>query len=195
MAQLPPPPAQVPAAPPSSRSRSRKVGALVVLFLVGSVIGGLGIWLLTPRPCDDAGFVSERFGYCVDTPQGWVASQAADEPSGSDAFRGETTAGVVWIEAFDLRSGEDLTGFAERVRGLDAAQGFDLSDPSPGIVGEVEASEWEVVVSSPSGDTFVREIVVVQGDVGWRLQIAYPAEGDDSDGDDVESLLNSWRFA
>jgi hypothetical protein len=185
----------MPEPPPKRRSIWRVVVVLAGLFAVGA-LGGFGVATLLERgPCEGASFVSTAYGYCVDTPEGWDASPAADEPSGVDAFRDTDAATVVYVEAVRLpEAGAALADFADSVRVDDSLSGLALTEIESGVLAETPSLEWDVVTSADG--VVMREIVTIRGGVGWRLQIADPGAGiEDASLAEARELLGSWRFA
>jgi hypothetical protein len=167
---------------------------LVTLFSIGAAAGFVGAGVFRGRPCEGATFVSEAFGYCVDPPNGWLASSAKEELSGVDAFRDGDGSTVIYVEAVRLGGGVDLDAFASRMRALDADAGHELSDARAFELGGVPALGWDVRLEGPTGPMVVREIVTVAGAAGWRLQWAHPGLDPAAD-EEARSLLQSWRFS
>jgi hypothetical protein len=185
----------VPDPPPKPWSRTKVVAVLAALFAVGAAVGFGGAMLLERGPCEGASFVSEAYGYCVDTPAGWESSSAADEPSGVDAFRDTAGATVVYVEAVRLAEGDDLHAFATSMRVSASMNGFAVTDPVPGTLGGAPSLEWDAVSSQDDLRIVVREIVSIRGGVAWRLQIADGATPEAPDLDAARELLDTWRFA
>jgi hypothetical protein len=189
-------PPAAPAAPPARRRRLWPALLLAGCFAAGA----LGAYLAVrsdpaPDACLGAAFVSEAFGYCVDPPAGWVASQGADEPTGVDAFRIASAPTVVFVEAVELSEGQELDAFVAELRARSEAQGYAPGPQSFGTLAGEPTVQWEIRVSSPEGDTVVREIAVVRDDIGWRLQVADSADRWPTSAREIEALLDSWRFA
>lgn len=189
-AEVPPPPP-----PPAKRFSLKVVAVLTALFVVGAA-GGFGVAsLLQGGPCDDATFVSVAYGYCVTVPAGWEPSHAAEEPSGVDAFRDTDAPTVVYIEAIRLPEGDGLQEFAKAMRVQDSLNGFAVTDPEPGTLGEARSLEWDARGPFAGDDVVVREIVAIRGGIGWRLQIAGADVGGEPDLAEARVMLDSWAFA
>jgi hypothetical protein len=188
-------PPAVPDPPPAERSTRRVAVVLAALFAVGALVG-FGVAVLLQRgPCEGASFVSEAYGYCVDTPAGWEASAAADEPSGVDAFRDTDAATIVYVEAVRLAEGDDLESFATTMRVKDSLNGYAVTDPVTGSLGEAPSLEWDAVTSTGDVQIVVRVIVAIRHGVAWRLQIADADAPPEPDLSEARELLDSWRFA
>jgi hypothetical protein len=174
---------------------------VVTLFVVGGVVGFAASALFTTRPCDGAGFVSERYGYCVDTPNGWVASPADQEETGLDAFRRSDAATVVMVQAVRLGEGDDLDAFVRQLRTRDEQAGYAVGKAGTGELAGQATREWQVTVSTDTGDVIVREIATVREGTGWYVQVGdvAPTDGGDAstltESPEIQALLDSWRFA
>ncbi len=183
-------PLEVPAPRPPSRARPWVVlGALV---LVGA--GALAGWLLRPDPCRGATFVSEQFGYCVVTPEGWVASQAQVGDVQLDQFQVPSESATVFVEAVDLTADMGLEDFGELVRQKDEDAGLVPGPVRETRLGGVPAQQWDVTVSSGGGIFKVREVVAVRDEVGWRITLNDTSDGFEAHADDLRRMLDSWRF-
>lgn len=196
---LPPPPGRrarpaIPAPPPATRSRKKTVVVLGVLFAVGALAGFGGAVLLQRGPCEGASFVSDAYGYCVDTPSGWESSPAAEEPSGVDAFRETDGAAVVYVEAVRLPQDQDLDAFATSMRVQDSLNGYAVTDPVPGTLGGAPSLEWDAITGEGDVKIVVREIVSIRDGVAWRLQIADAEATATPDLAEAQELLDTWRF-
>jgi hypothetical protein len=184
----------VPDPPPRPRSKARIAVVLVALFAVGAVAGFGGAMLLDRGPCEGASFVSDAYGYCLDAPEGWDTSAAAEEPSGVDAFRHGDGGTVVYVEATRLAEGQDLQAFADSMRVKDSMKGFAVTDPVTGTLGGAPSLEWDAVSSQAGVRIVVREIVSIRDGVAWRLQIADSDTPEAPDVDGARELLATWRF-
>jgi len=186
----------MPDAPPGRRRRVWPALLLLGCFAAGA----LGAYLAVrsgaaPDPCLGAAFVSDAFGYCVDPPEGWVASQGAAEPTGADAFRIGSAPTVIFVEAVELTDEQGLDAFVADLRARNEAAGYSPGAPSFGTLAGEPMTQWEMRVSSPEGETVVREIAVVRGGFGWRLQVADSVERWPTSSREINALLDSWRFA
>jgi len=185
---------EVPAPPPAGRSRARLAALLIGLLVVG-VASGFGVAMLLGRgPCHGAGFVSDSFAYCVEPPDGWVASPASEGERGTDVFRsqdGTTEIAVVAVASENAT----LQTFAEGLREAASLQGYALGDAVRGSLDGSPTLEWDTRVSLEAREIVIREIVVIREGVAWRLQVA-DVEGTSADGvEEAARLLDSWRFA
>jgi hypothetical protein len=175
-------------------SRWRVWAALGALVLIAGVTG---IWfLLRPDPCRGTNFSSKNFGYCLNVPEGWTAEPAQFGSSVQlDQFAPQSQGATVIVEAVDLQAGADLGGFADFVRGKDKQAGL---DPGPGTsttIDGVAAEEWDMTTSSGGGTTFqLREVVMVKGQVGWRITLNDLADSFGKHSGPFRQMLESWRF-
>lgn len=191
-------PARVPAPPPSHRSKVWTVGVLAT-FLAAGVAGGfvgarmVGPGPASPAPCEDAQFVSQLFGYCMDVPAGWVASHAAEEPSGVDLFTHEATTVEVWVEAVALPEGLGLREAVEQLQAEESGAGLQVTPTRPGDLGGEPSLIWDTL--DEEGRLVAREIAIEHDGALWRLQIALGEEATSKDVSQADELLVTWRFA
>jgi hypothetical protein len=166
----------------------------VLLVLVG-VVTALAGWLAAPGRCDEATFTSDRFGYCVAAPPGWSAEPARVGQTTVDSFLVPDGSAAVFVQAVDLQDGQTLDRFAEFVRALGEQGGYSMGVTSQMEVAGVPALTWEVVASSPTGATRMREVVFVRESTAWRVQFADTAGGFDAHSEAFQQMLASWHFA
>jgi hypothetical protein len=58
-----------------------------------------------------------------------------------------------------------------------------------------DAQQWDVSVTSDSGDRYtMREVVVVHDSVGWRVTLSDRSDGFASSAGALQLMLQSWRF-
>ncbi len=163
------------------------------LLAVGVTAGFVVEMLLGSGPCHEATFESAAFGYCVDTPEGWLVSPASEEEAGADVFRNQDGATVVVVKAVEHESGS-LEAFADSIRKSDSLAGFALGEVEGGNLAGSPTLEWDVRVSTEVSEVLMREIVVIREGKAFRLQIA-DEEGAPPDGvDEATRLVDSWRF-
>ncbi len=182
--------------PPPTASPWRAVGSLVVVV---AIAGGLFAWKLTkPDPCRGLDFKSDLFGYCVNVPEGWSAQPA--QVGGSvnlDQFSPPAQSTVVLVEAHDLTNDMGLQQFADLVRQRDTAAGQKPGPSRRVTIDGADAQEWDLTVASEGAGVSYqeREVVVVRGQVGWRVQLNSPQDRFQEDAGVFQRLLDSWRFA
>jgi len=181
-------------APPAQPSKWRPVIAIGILVGVGL---GVGAFLLfRPDPCSGANFESENFGYCLMVPQGWEAGPArfgADVTL--DQFAPPTGSATVVVEAVDLETGTALNAWSQFVRQRDEDAGLTPGPASESTLAGADALQWDVSVSSEGGNRFLmREVVTVQGDVGWRVTLNDLQSGFDTSAVAFRDMLDSWAF-
>ena len=169
---------------------------LLGVFLVG-LTAVAAFFALRPDPCGETNFESENFGYCLLVPEGWEAGPAqfgADVTL--DQFAPPTGSATVVVEAVDLESGTALDAWSQFVRQRDQDAGLTPGPPSQSTLDGADALQWDVSVSSESGDRFLmREVVTVQGDVGWRVTLNDLQSGFDTSAVAFRDMLDSWQFA
>jgi hypothetical protein len=190
----PRPPVEV--ATPKTPSRAPAVMALVVV-VVGVL--GAGAWYLwfRPDPCRNTNFSSANFGYCLTVPEGWTAQPANIGSTVTlDQFASASRSAVVLVDAADLQQGTQLEQFSDFVRQKDQQAGLTPGPITETTVGGTPAQRWDFQAVSPTGSTYsVREVVVVRGDVGWRVQLTDTGESLDAASlAPFEQMLGSWRF-
>jgi len=96
----------------------------------------------------------------------------------------------------DLESGTALDAWSQFVRQRDQDAGLTPGPPSQSTLDGADALQWDVSVSSESGDRFLmREVVTVQGDVGWRVTLNDLQSGFDTSAVAFRDMLDSWQFA
>lgn len=182
--------------PPPTASPWRAVGVLGVVVAIAA--GFLGWKLTKPDPCRGLDFSSDLFGYCVNVPAGWMAQPARVGSSVNlDQFSPASQSTAVLVEAVDLTEGTGLPQFADFVRQKDEAAGMTPGPARQITIDGVAAQEWDITVSSTgSSKTFQeREVVVVRGQVGWRVIFNAPQDRFEQDAGPFQQLLDSWRFA
>jgi hypothetical protein len=180
--------------PPPQPSKWRPL--IVLGILVGAALGVGAFILLRPDPCSAANFESENFGYCLTVPDGWEAGPArfgADVTL--DQFAPPTGSATVVVEAVDLESGTALNSWSAFVRQRDEDAGLTPGPPSESRLDGADALQWDVSVSAEGGDRFLmREVVVVKGDVGWRVTLNDLQSGFDTSAVAFRDMLDSWAF-
>lgn len=171
--------------------------AVVVLAAIAGMVLGAGAYLLfRPDPCDGTNFASESFGYCLLVPEGWEAGPALFGAQVTlDQFAPPTGSATVVVEAVDLESGTGLEQWSEFVRQTDEDAGLTPGPAGDAKIDGTNALRWDVSVQAEDGDSFLmREVVVVVGDVGWRITLNDLQEGFDSSAVVFDDMLESWQF-
>jgi hypothetical protein len=166
------------------------VGVLLVAALFGT---GALLWSWATRPaiCDGANLSSERFGYCITTPEGWrLAEPVAGQPPADQLFRpdGDTTLMIQAVE-----TGRDLPAFAADVRRLQTDSGLNTEEMRTLTVAGVDALRWDATLGS-SGAVKARTVVFERDGIAWRLQFADSAKAFEAHVGDLARMLRSWRF-
>jgi hypothetical protein len=186
------PPIQLRQPPPVSKWRPFVV--LGVLLLGVGVVGGA--LLLRPDPCSGTNFESDNFGYCLLVPEGWEAGPARFGAQVTlDQFAPPTESATVVVEAVDLETGTGLEDWSQFVRQRDEEAGLTPGASSETTLDGVGALQWDVTVAPEEGESFqMREVVVVRGDVGWRITLNDVSEGFDTSAVVFQDMLDSWQF-
>ncbi len=179
---------------PRKRSKWRPV---VILGTMGMVLlSGATFLLLKPNPCRGTNFASDNFGYCLSVPDGWVAQPARFGSSATlDEFAPPRASATVIVDAADLADGAQLDQWAAFVRQKDQAAGL-IPGPATGLTLDgVDARQWDVSITSDSGDEYsMREVVLVRDNVGWRVTLSDRSGGFASSAGTLKLMLQSWRF-
>ncbi len=185
-------PIEVPPPQPASPWRAVAiVGGLV------AVLAGVGAFLLLrPDPCEGTNFSSPTFGYCLSVPTGWTAEPARfGDQLALDQFAPPKDAATVIVDATDLQRGVTLEEWASLVRQRDAEAGLTPGPAAETTVDGVPAQRWDVTATSDAGTTYrMREVVVMRGEVGWRIALSDTEEGFAVSSAVFERMLDSFRF-
>jgi hypothetical protein len=191
--------ADVEPAPPSSPPHPRAPFWIGLLLLVGFAAVAVGVVAALSQPdlCDGATFRSERFGYCLVVPEGWKADGSGslgEVPA--DRIQQPGDVATVYVQAVTIGQGETLQGFADSVRSLNEQAGYRLDAITETMVGGVPALQWEFVTGVKGGVQLkMREIVFIDGENGWRVQMAEGKSSFDDTAATVDAMLETWVFA
>jgi hypothetical protein len=174
---------------------ARWPGFLALGVLIVGAAGFFGWKVFAPDPCRGK-FSSSQFGYCLTVPAGWQADAARVGTANVDMFAPSASSTVVIVAAVDLPTNSGLTSFGSSVRQQDQQGGLQPGQPESTTVGGMPAQQWDITVPSQSGaQTFkVREIVVVNGEVGWKISMNDSASAFQSHLAPLTEMLRSWRF-
>ncbi|MDP9295599.1 MAG: zinc-ribbon domain-containing protein [Actinomycetota bacterium] len=169
---------------------------LVLGVLLVGAAGFFGWRVFGPDPCRGK-FSSSQFGYCLTIPAGWQADQARVGSASLDQFAPPASSAVVLVAAVDLPTNSGLSLFGSSVRQQDQQAGLQPGEPQATTVGGIPAQQWDISVASQSGgQTFkIREVVVVNGEVGWKISMNDSASAFQSHLASLTEMLRSWRFA
>jgi hypothetical protein len=180
--------------PPKPPARWPAFVALVVLLV--AVAGFFGYKEFGPDPCRGK-FASPQFGYCLTVPAGWQADQARIGTVSVDQFTPPSASTVVLVSAVDLPSNAGLSDFASQVRQQDQQAQLTPGQPQSTTVGGLPAQQWDVTVPPASGSTsyMLREVVVVKGEVGWKIQMNDAASSFQQHLQSLAEMLRSWHFS
>lgn len=183
---------EIPAPPQPSKWRPVALAAFVLL-----VVAGFGAWrLLRPDPCRGTNFTSDAFGYCLMIPEGWDAGTAQVGTVSLDQFSLPTESTTVLVEAVDLADDTGLQQFGEFVRRRDGQAGLSAGPVRETLLDGIEAQQWDITHTSQTGDVFkLREVVVVNGEVGWRITLNDSMDGFDGHVKAFQRMLDSWQFS
>jgi hypothetical protein len=169
----------------------------VIVAILAGLVAGFGVYLLVrPDPCSDTNFESENFGYCLLVPEGWEAGPAQFGAAVTlDQFAPPTGSATVVVEAVDLETGTALEQWSDFVRQRDEEAGLTPGPASEARLDGADALQWDVTVVSDAGTSFLmREVVVVQGDVGWRITLNDLQDAFDTSAVAFNGMLESWQF-
>lgn len=202
---LPPGPAGGPPLPPpdvhlSGRRRFRGlmagIAALLVLILLSAAI-----LVATERPeqgCEPGEFSSQRFGYCLALPDGWMGLAAGKgsrfEVASADLIQAADAPASILISASPIEEGQ-LDAFVEQVRQRDTEAGaFSQGTTMEGEVAGGPASIFDAL--APRGPTpmQIRETLFVRNGFVWRIQLTSVDRTFDADTRELERILETWRF-
>jgi hypothetical protein len=169
----------------------------VILGTMGlMVIGGAAFLMFKPNPCKGTNFTSDNFGYCISVPEGWIAQPARFGSSATlDQFAPARATATVIVDAADLTDEAELEQWAAYVRQKDQDAGLIPGPATDLTLDGVDARQWDVSVTSDSGDEYtMREVVVVRDSVGWRVTLSDLSDGFASSAGTLQLMLESWRF-
>lgn len=193
----PEPPERSPIPPPDEAIRSRPsraplvVGALALVMLVAGAML-MWRWLTTPAPCAGADLSSERFGYCIAVPRGWLVARVTGEALPADQLFKPDGDATVTIQAVETARG--LDAFAEDLRRLQRDAGLEPAETRSIRVNGVSARQWDAAVVSGPQAIRTRTVVFERDGVAWQVQFADAEEAFDQDVGDLSRILESWRF-
>ena len=147
-------------------------------------------WLgLRPQPCDGK-FSSTLYSYCLEVPAGWSSSIAHIGPTDVDQFVSRTATTV--ITAFNLPADLELAGYARIALQIDTQKGLTAGPKTQARLGGIPAFEWKL--SMEGGRFQGLEVVAVNGDVGWTLQLNDDEATFAAHVDQFHSMLSSFHF-
>lgn len=181
---------------PARRPPSRWRPVIVLGTVIATTAAAGAFLLLRPDPCRERTFVSPAFGYCVDTPEGWTASPARFGSVSLDQFAADDADGTIVVEAIDLPSESSLPDLVEAIRALDAEAGLSTGGATPADVAGVAALTWDATGEATDGTSYrTREVVVIVGEVAWRISLNETEAGFEDAARALEDLLATWRFS
>jgi hypothetical protein len=177
-------------APPTDERHPLLAVLVAVAALVA--IGVTGIVLTRPVPCADRSFLSERYGYCADTPDGWDEEQAESQ---ADRFLLAGGAATVAVTATRVDASTDTPSYADRIRSLDESAGFEIGETKTTDVDGQEAIYFDAGGNATDVSFAVREVVIVRQGVAWRITFSDVREEFDEHFRAFGSFLDSWQFS
>jgi hypothetical protein len=192
-------PQDVEATPPEPPPYSKApfwIGLLLLLGFVGAAVGVVAA-LVQPDICDGTTFRSDRFGYCLVVPEGWTADgEGTLGEIPADRIQVPDDIGTVYVQAVPISEGQTLQDFADTIRSLNEQAGYRLEEISQATVAGAPALRWDFTTGVRGGVQLrMREIVFIDGNSGWRVQIAEGKPGFDGTASTVDSMLETWVFA
>jgi hypothetical protein len=180
--------------PPKPPARWPGFLALAIV-LVGAA--GFFAWrAFAPDPCRGK-FSSSQFGYCLTVPAGWQADAARVGTANVDMFAPPASSAIVLVNAIDLPSNATLSDFGSSVRQQDQQAQLTPGQPEQTTVGGLPAQQWDIEAAAQGGGaTFkIREVVVVNGEVGWKISMNDSASAFQSHLASLSEMLRTWHFA
>ncbi len=169
---------------------------LVLLFVISGVVAATIAALAQPDLCDGMTFRSDRFGYCVVVPEGWVAD--GDGTLGeipADRVQMTDDVGTVYVQAVPVSEGQTLRDFADSLRSLNEQAGYQLEEITERSVAGVPALRWDFTTGVKGGvQLTMREIVFIDGGNAWRVQVSAAEPTFDDTAGIVDTMLSSWVF-
>lgn len=198
---LPPPPgaaedSEEAGTPPEPERRATVpvVLALVLTLLVGAGAFALVSWASGGTGCDDGGFESIRFGYCVRAPGGWTAVAAGGGGSPLDRFQMQDGPATITVIAVPLTQGQDLARFEQFVRGFNEDAGARTGASSAVEVDGAAGVAFDVTLEGPDGVVRSREVLFTRDGVAWRVTLADDEVGFGSSARRLDEMLDAWHF-
>jgi hypothetical protein len=168
-----------------------------ILGLVSVAVAVVAVgtwWLLRPNPCEGKE-ASDQFPYCLEVPSGWEQATEEIGGQGADTYSPPSGDAFILVQAEQVQSGVDSTGYAETHREREEAGGLFPGPVEHLDVGGQEAVSWEVS-STTEGGTVVHQLQValVNGETGWIITFAGNEESFGRDRDAFHQVLQSWSF-
>jgi hypothetical protein len=178
--------------PPISRKR------WPVLTAIGTIlVGALGFWAYStfrPDPCDGRDFTSERYGYCLNVPEGWQAGAAQVGTFAADQISLPTESTTVLINAIDLPTDTELDEFVHVLRVRLQMQGVEPGPIRDDVIDGFPARSWDVEVVTAGEPLVARYVITLRDDVGWQISLSDTQERLIFHESAFRSMLSSWKF-
>jgi hypothetical protein len=188
---------------PPPKQPSPLPGLIVLIVLGLAILGGVTWWLLRPEPATTVAdpcagkFRSPLNPYCVEVPEGWTGRTIRTTTGALDTFRPSEEnpdVGVV-VKAGSVVPGVTTGIYAQDIRSTQEAVGLSLTPVrATRLDGEI-AVVWDFTAREQTGELIQqRHVVVVRGDLGWRITLTGDPEKVDEAAVPFSELLSTWRF-
>jgi hypothetical protein len=187
----PPPQRGVPEPAKQAEPERHPVLALSVALAGIAAIALIAVVLTRPVPCSDRDFLSDRFGYCASTPEGW---DEGDQTATADRFVLGGAAATFEVTATEVGGSTDTDAYVADIRSLDEGAGFAVGDVKRTEVDGEQAAYFDAGGASADDDFAVREVVVVRDGVAWRITFTDLRESFDEHYGAFGEFLRSWQF-
>lgn len=189
---------------PPPKSPSPVFGVVMLGVLGLAIAGGLTWWVLRPSPAGEAAAADRCVGkfesplnpYCVEVPEGWRGRTIRTATGALDVFTpiAEEDIGVA-VRAGTVVPGVTTGLYAQEIRSTQETAGLSLTDVEGIRVGGEVGATWDFAARDQEGSLVqVRHVVVVRGDVGWRITLEGDRESFEEAALPFQQMLATWTF-
>jgi hypothetical protein len=187
---------------PPPKKPSPVFGIVVLVGLGLAIAGGVTWFALRPEPTSVAAdrcqgkFESPLNPYCVLVPEGWRGRTVRTATGALDIFQPTSQEGVgVAVRAGTVVPGVTTGLYAQEIRSTQETAGLSLTDVQGIRVGGEIGATWDFAARDGEGSLVqVRHVVVVRGDVGWRITLEGERDSFEEALAPFRQMLATWTF-